>query len=106
MAGIERGARRQRAQARRYRSRRNSQFGPGHWERVEELLREEWSPEQVSGHLRLKRELGISHETIYRHIWRDLEVGARCTNICAVRARAAGNAPGVTTAEGDWRESE
>ncbi|MEO5754476.1 MAG: IS30 family transposase [Chthoniobacterales bacterium] len=67
----------QRAHARRYRSRRNSQFGRGHWERVEELLREEWSPEQVSGHLRLRRELGISHETIYRHIWRDLRRGGR-----------------------------
>ena len=65
----------QRAHARRYRSRRNSQFGRGHWERVEELLREEWSPEQVSGHLRLGRELAISHETIYRHIWRDLRSG-------------------------------
>ena len=65
----------QRAHARRYRSRRNSQFGPGQWERVEELLREEWSPEQVSGHLRRKRELAISHETIYRHIWGDLRAG-------------------------------
>src|SRR5205085_5075413 len=53
----------QRAHARRYRSRRNSQFGRGQWERVEGLLREEWSPEQVSGHLRLKGELTISHET-------------------------------------------
>ena len=44
---------------------------------MEELLREEWSPEQVSGHLRLKRELRISHETIYRHIWRDLRSGGR-----------------------------
>ncbi len=65
----------QRAHARRYRSRRNSQFGLGHWEQVEGLLREEWSPEQVSGHLSLKRELAISHETIYRHIWRDLRRG-------------------------------
>ena len=65
----------QRAHARRYRSRRNSQFGGRHWERVEELLREEWSPEQVSGHLRLKKELAISHETIYRHIWQDLRSG-------------------------------
>jgi transposase, IS30 family len=64
-----------RAQARRYRPRRNSQFGRGHWERVEGLLREELSPEQVSGHLRLKRKLSISHETIYRHIWQDLRSG-------------------------------
>jgi len=54
----------QRAHARRYRSRRNSHFG-----------REQWSPEQVSGRLRLQRELTISHETIYRHIWRDLRSG-------------------------------
>ncbi len=32
-------------------------------------------PEQASGHLRLERELAISHETIYRHIWRDLRSG-------------------------------
>jgi len=65
----------QRADARRYRSRRNSQFGREEWARVEELLREEWSPEQVSGHLERTRELAISHETIYRHVWRDLKAG-------------------------------
>jgi IS30 family transposase len=65
----------QRAHARRYRSRRNSQFGRAQWKRVEELLREEWSPQQVSGHLGRTRELVISHETIYRHVWRDLKAG-------------------------------
>ena len=65
----------QRARARRYRSRRNSQFGREEWARVEELLREQWSPEQVSGHLGRTRELAISHESIYRHVWRDLKAG-------------------------------
>jgi len=65
----------QRAHARRYRSRRNSQFEPAHWERIEELLREEWSPEQVSGYLERRGELSISHETIYRYVWRDLKQG-------------------------------
>jgi len=65
----------QRAHARRYRSRRNSQFGRAEWARVEELLREEWSPEQVSGHLERSGEMAISHETIYRHVWRDLKAG-------------------------------
>ena len=65
----------QRAHARRYRSRRNSQFGREEWTRVEELLREQWSPQQVSGHLGRTRELAISHETIYRHVWRDLKGG-------------------------------
>jgi hypothetical protein len=31
---------------------------------------------------------------------------AHCINICAVRARAAGNATDVTTVEGAWREKE
>ena len=65
----------ERTQARRRHARRNRQFGPEQWERVEELLREQWSPEQVSGHLRLQGELAISHETIYRHIWPDLRSG-------------------------------
>ena len=65
----------QRAHARLWRSRRNSQFGPAQWARVEELLREEWSPEQVAGHLRRHGELRISHETIYRHVWTDWKKG-------------------------------
>ncbi len=65
----------QRAHARRYRSRRNSQFAEAQWARVEELLREEWSPEQVAGYLERTRQLSISHETIYRHVWRDLKAG-------------------------------
>jgi len=65
----------QRAHTRRYRSRRNSQFERAQWKRVEELLKEQWSPEQVSGHLARSGELSISHETIYRHVWRDLKAG-------------------------------
>jgi len=65
----------QRAHARRYRSRRNSQFAGEEWRRVETLLREQWSPEQVAGYLRRSGELSISHETIYRHIWRDKKRG-------------------------------
>ena len=63
------------AVARRKRSRRNKHFDPGQMTRVEELLRQEWSPEQVAGHLLRKRLLSISHETIYRHIWRDETAG-------------------------------
>jgi IS30 family transposase len=65
----------ERAVARRKRSRRNSQFGAAAWVRVERLLCEQWSPEQVAGHLRRRGELSISHETIYRHIWRDKKRG-------------------------------
>ena len=59
----------QRAHARRYRSRPNSQSGRGEWARVEESLKKDWSPEQVSGHLARSAELAISYESIYRHIW-------------------------------------
>ena len=34
---------------------------------VEKKLKADWSPEQISGHLRLHGELSISHETIYTH---------------------------------------
>ena len=65
----------ERAGARRKRSRRNQQFSPAQMQRVEGLLREQWSPEQVAGHLRRDGEFAISHETIYRHVWRDLRRG-------------------------------
>ncbi len=65
----------ERAVARRKRSRRCPQFGPAQLARVESLLGEQWSPEQVSGYLRRRAELSISHETIYRHIWRDKKRG-------------------------------
>lgn len=61
--------------ARRWRSRRNSQFSHQQLIRVEALLARQWSPEQISGFLRQQRELLISHETIYRHVWKDLRGG-------------------------------
>jgi len=59
------------ARGRRSRSRRNRRFAAADWERVQELVREDWSPEQVAGWLRRHQELAISHEMIYRHIWDD-----------------------------------
>jgi IS30 family transposase len=64
-----------RTQGRRSRSRRNLRFTPLDFAQVDELLRRQWSPEQVSGHLRRVGRLSISHETIYRHIWRDKKAG-------------------------------
>lgn len=63
------------ARGRRCRSRRNRRFTAAAWARIHALLREDWSPEQVSGRLRLERELAISHETIYRYIWADKRAG-------------------------------
>jgi transposase, IS30 family len=63
------------ARGRRTRSRRNTQFTPTDWERIECLLRQDWSPEQVAGWLRRRGELRISHETIYRYIWTNKRQG-------------------------------
>ena len=63
------------ARWRRGRSRRNERFGPSEWLLVEACLRQQWSPEQASGWLRRRRQLSISHETIYRHIWLDRKQG-------------------------------
>jgi IS30 family transposase len=41
---------------------------------ITEGLREEWSPEQLSGRLEAQ-ELTISHETIYRYVWNDKREG-------------------------------
>ena len=63
------------ANGRRCRSRRNQRFGPREWKLVRGVLGEKWSPEQVSGSLRKRGELSISHETIYRYVWRDRAEG-------------------------------
>lgn len=61
--------------SRRSKSRKSSQFTKASWSRVEALLRDDFSPEQVSGWLKVGRVLSISHETIYRHIWLDRKNG-------------------------------
>jgi IS30 family transposase len=65
----------ERTNGRRSRSRRNSHFTSRDFALIDELLCRQWSPEQVSGHLRRQGFLAISHETIYRHIWRDKRTG-------------------------------
>ncbi len=63
------------ARGRRAQSRRHQRFSAADWERIQILLREDWSPEQVAGRLRLEQELAISHETIYRYVWADKRRG-------------------------------
>jgi transposase, IS30 family len=65
----------ERTNGRRSRSRRNSQFSAEDWQLVDALLREDFSPEQISGRLRSDGTLRISHETIYQHILRDKASG-------------------------------
>ena len=65
------------ARWRRGRSRRNQRFEAEDWALVLIGLKQQWSPEQISGWLRRRGRLSISHETIYRYIWRDRKRGGR-----------------------------
>jgi IS30 family transposase len=65
----------ERTNGRRSRSRRNRRFTAEDFALVDGLLRRQWSPEQVAGHLARQGLLSISHETIYRHVWRDKKEG-------------------------------
>lgn len=42
---------------------------------VEEQLREQWSPEQISNRMHEEGKPTVSHERIYQHIWRDKRAG-------------------------------
>lgn len=63
------------ANGRKRRSRRNSHFTGTEWKLIEMLLREKFSPEQISGWLHLLEILEISHQTIYTHVHRDRRSG-------------------------------
>lgn len=45
------------------------------WAVVEKLLRQDWSPEQISGRLKKEQSLRISHEWIYQHVLADKRTG-------------------------------
>ena len=45
------------------------------WAIVVVKLAETWSPEQISGHLKVNGQATISHEAIYQHIYADKRAG-------------------------------
>ena len=57
------------------------------WARAEALVRREWSPEQISGRLKLEGQPAVSHERIYQHIYSDkrrggtLHLSLRCRRV-------------------------
>ena len=78
----------ERTQGRRSRSRRNQRFTAEDFALVDGLLCRQWSPEQVAGYLARTGQLSISHETIYRHVWRDKrEGGLLYTHLRGARKR-------------------
>ncbi len=63
------------ATARRRRCRRSAHFSVADMARVARLVRRKWSAEQISGVLKRRGTLRISHETIYRRIRWDKKAG-------------------------------
>jgi IS30 family transposase len=55
----------------RYRARINAAT----WTLIESLLRQDWSPEQVSGWLAKEKQGSVSHERIYQYIYSDKQAG-------------------------------
>jgi IS30 family transposase len=82
----------ERANGRRSRSRRNQQFTTEDFARVNALLEQRWSPQQIAGRLAIESDISISHETIYRHVWRDKRIGGTLyTHLrCAQKRRRKG----------------
>lgn len=73
----KRGYRPQQAQALALGRRRTGQprITARTWATVVRLLRQEWSPEQISGRLKKEQGLGISHEWIYQYVLQDQWAG-------------------------------
>ena len=65
----------QKADLRRQDTPKNIRFTETVKERVNFYLKQDWSPEQISGRLALEEDIHISHETIYQYIWADKKAG-------------------------------
>lgn len=61
--------------ARRLLAAKQVRFTPAVKQRVEFYLQQDWSPEQISGYLKLREHVHISHETIYQHVWAEKRAG-------------------------------
>lgn len=64
------------ARSRRWQSHR-ARISRQTWEWVELLLRQQWSPEQIAGRLKLEQQPTVSHQWIYRYIYNDKQRGGR-----------------------------
>lgn len=56
-------------------TKRRPRVAPTAWQQVETLLRQAWSPEQISGRLRGEHGTTISHEWIYQYIYQEKQAG-------------------------------
>ena len=77
----------------RRREKAQTRLGEEIWQRVEELIRDEWSPEQVVGRLEMEQGVSISHEWIYQYIYADKHSGGdlyRCLRCQKARRKRYG----------------
>ena len=58
-------------------TRRGRQYADWQYSRVQTLLRQQWSPQQVAGTPKKQGEFAISFQTIYRHVRRDWKSGGQ-----------------------------
>ncbi|WP_428776509.1 hypothetical protein [Vibrio sp.] len=65
----------EKAQQRRREANKPTKMTPAMISIIEEKLRLDWSPEQVSGWLLTSHLLIVSHETIYQQVWADKKAG-------------------------------
>lgn len=65
------------ARARQTERRNAAQFNQTEWAHVDAYLRLHLSPQQCSGRLKLEKAISISHECIYKHIYRDKDQGGK-----------------------------
>jgi IS30 family transposase len=63
------------AAQRRRRQSHQPRLSPAPWHTVECLLAQDWSPQQITGRLRLERQPSVSPELIYLHIYADQRRG-------------------------------
>ncbi len=52
-----------------------SRIAPQTWQQVERLLRQDWSPEQIAGRLKMEKQPTVSHECIYLYVYADKRRG-------------------------------
>ena len=75
------------SRGRRRSARQGTNFTHAQLRRVEQLLRQDFSPEQVSGYLKRHREFSISHESIYLHLLADRHAGGELYKLLRCRGK-------------------
>ncbi|HYX72532.1 MAG TPA: IS30 family transposase [Nitrososphaera sp.] len=65
------------AESRRKAKENATRIAPETWQQVDALLRQDWSPEQISGTLKQQGQPSASPERIYQHVYSDKQRGGR-----------------------------